>query len=141
MQPDSFPLGARSRGQEYVHPSLAAAHARFHVPSAFEIDGWVYLTGVIAAREPGEALDDLEPAFARAFTQIAEVLALAGCTWADVIKITSHHLDIGAEISAMARVKDRHVGAPYPAWSVIGAGSLANPAGICEIEVIARKAQ
>jgi enamine deaminase RidA (YjgF/YER057c/UK114 family) len=141
MQSDTLPSGTRARGREHVHPALAAAHARFHVPSAFEVDGWVYLTGVIAARAPDDAQDDFEPAFERAFTQIAEVLALAGCNWGDVVKITSHHLDIGAEIGAMAKVKDRHVAAPYPAWSVIGAGSLANPAGVCEIEVIARKAQ
>jgi enamine deaminase RidA (YjgF/YER057c/UK114 family) len=130
--------GSRSRGTEYVHPSLAAAHAKFHVPSALELDGWVYLTGVIAAKAP-EDNGDLTPAFTRAFRQIAEVLQLAGCSWDDVVKITSYHLNVHEEIPVMAAVKDRYCGAPYPAWSVVGVASLANPAGVCEIDVIARK--
>lgn len=130
--------GSRQRGKEYVHPSLARAHAAFHVPSACEVDGWLYLTGVIAAPAPEDV--DREPAFTRAFEQIAEVLGLAGAGWGDVVKLTSFHLDIGADIVTMAQVKDRYCSAPYPAWSVIGAGSLANPLGVCEIEVIAKKA-
>lgn len=130
--------GSRSRGKEYVHPNLAAAHAKFHVPSAFELDGWVYLTGVIAARAAEDG-GDLTPAFTRAFQQIAEVLQLAGCRWGDVVKITSYHLDLHAELPIMAAVKDQYCEAPYPAWSVVGIASLANPAGVCEIEVIARK--
>ena len=132
------PVGARAGGNEYVHPDLAGAHARFHVPSACEIDGWVYLTGVIAAPREGEA--SREHAFERAFEHIAEVLALAGLNWGDVVKITSFHLDIGADLGVMADVKDRFCAAPYPAWSVIGAASLANPRGVCEVEVIARRA-
>lgn len=132
------PAGSRARGREHVHSKLKQAHALFHVPSAFEIDGWVYLTGVIAATVQGEAEAPVQ-AFVRAFDQIAEVLALAGCSWGDVVKITSYHLDLQAHLPVMAQVKDRYCAAPYPAWSVVGVASLANPNGVCEIEVIARK--
>jgi enamine deaminase RidA (YjgF/YER057c/UK114 family) len=132
--------GARRRAQDFVHPNMANAYAYAHCPSAIEIDGWVYLTGVVAAPMAEEGAD-LTPAFDRAFVQIGEVLELGGCTWDDVIKMTSFHLDIAAELTTMAEVKDRYIiQAPYPAWSVLGAGSLANPLGVCEIEVIARKA-
>jgi enamine deaminase RidA (YjgF/YER057c/UK114 family) len=131
--------GARARAHDYVHPNMANAYKFAHVPSAIEIDGWVYLTGVIAAPTDEEGAD-LAPAFTRAFEQIGEVLQQSGCQWGDVIKFTSFHLDIDAELMTMAAVKDRYVtDAPYPAWTVIGAGSLANPKGVCEIEVIARK--
>jgi enamine deaminase RidA (YjgF/YER057c/UK114 family) len=131
--------GSRARAHDYVHPNMANAYKFAHVPSAIEIDGWVYLTGVIAAPTAEEGAD-LTPAFTRAFEQIGEVLQQSGCQWGDVIKFTSFHLDIDAELMTMAAVKDRYVtDAPYPAWTVIGAGSLANPQGVCEIEVIARK--
>jgi len=138
MESIDCPVGSRARGLEHVHAKLKHAHALFHVPSAFEIDGWVYLTGVIAASAPGEEGEPAQ-AFVRAFEQIAEVLALAGCSWGDVVKITSYHLDLGAQLPVMAQVKDKYCGAPYPAWSVVGVASLANPNGVCEIEVIARK--
>jgi enamine deaminase RidA (YjgF/YER057c/UK114 family) len=132
--------GSRVRAHDYVHPNMTNAYKFAHVPSAIEIDGWVYLTGVIAAPTSEEGAD-LAPAFSRAFEQIGEVLEQSGCNWGDVIKFTSFHLDIDAELMTMAAVKNRYVtDAPYPAWTVIGAGSLANPKGVCEIEVIARKA-
>lgn len=136
---DHTVAGSRARAHDYVHANMADAYKFAHVPSAIEIDGWVYLTGVIAAPAAGDG-DDLIPAFVRAFEQIGEVLEQSGCNWGDVIKLTSFHLDIDAELMTMAAVKDRYINeAPYPAWTVIGAGSLANPQGVCEIELIARK--
>lgn len=129
---------SRERATEVVHPNMTGAYAFAQVPSAIAIDGWVYLTGVVAAPVQADG-DNLEPAFERAFTQIAQVLAEAGAGWNDVIKITSFHLDIERELPVMAEVKKRHATlAPYPAWSVLGTASLANPQGVCEIEVIAR---
>lgn len=130
--------GARRRARDYVHPTMAGAYAFAHCPSAIEIDGWVYLTGVVAAPTAEEG-GDLTPAFERAFAQIGEVLSMSGCGWDDVVKLTSFHLDIAKELETMVQVKNRHITqAPFPAWSVLGAGSLANPLGVCEIEVIAR---
>jgi enamine deaminase RidA (YjgF/YER057c/UK114 family) len=131
--------GARRRARDYVHPAMAGAYSFAHCPSAIEIDGWVYLTGVVAAPTADEGAD-LGPAFERAFAQIGEVLSLSGCNWGDVVKLTSFHLNIENELPTMVEVKNRYIDqAPFPAWSVIGAGSLANPRGVCEIEVIARK--
>jgi len=128
-----------SRGAEYVHANMAGAHAKFHVPSAREVDGWVYLTGVVAATEE-EDEPGYRAGFERAFSQIAEVLSMAGCVWNDVVSIVSHHIDIGAQLADMANVKDRYCdSAPYPAWSIIGTSHLANPQGFCEIVVTARK--
>lgn len=127
------------RGEEHVHANMAGAHAKFHVPSAREIDGWVYCTGVVAAALEGDE-PGFQPGFERAFAQIAEVLAMAGCTWNNVVSIVSHHTDIGAQLADMAAVKDKYCDeAPYPAWSIVGASHLANPQGFCEIIVVARK--
>lgn len=130
------PGSARAHGHEIVHPTLAAAHAAFHVPSAFACGEMVYLTGVIATLEPGE---DRAEGFRRAFVQIGEVLKQCDASWDDIVKLTSYHLDIGADLRTMAAVKDEFCRQPYPAWSVIGAASLANPQGICEIDVVAMR--
>ncbi|MCW3836195.1 Rid family hydrolase [Sphingomonas canadensis] len=129
---------ARPGGRDHVHPNMQIAYERAGVPSAYEVDGWVFLTGVVAARGEDEG-GDLKPGFERTFRQLGEVLAMAGCSWANVVKMTSFHIDIARELPVMAEVRLRYVAPPYHAWSVIGAASLANPAGFCEIEVTARK--
>ena len=122
-----------ARGREHVHSKMEAAHAKFHVPSAREVDGWVYLTVVMAAHEEGDG-PGYSAGFGRAFEHVAEVLEMAGCCWNDVVAITSHHLDIHAQLQDMAEVKDLYCNMqPYPAWSI-----LANPRGFCEIVVVAR---
>jgi enamine deaminase RidA (YjgF/YER057c/UK114 family) len=127
------------RGVNHVHAHMAGAYEKFNAPSAREVDGWVYLTGVVAAQEDNDQ-SGFKDGFERAFKQIAEVLAMAGCTWNDVVSMTSHHTDIGAQFADIAAVKDGYCdAAPYPAWSILGIGQLANPRGFCEIIVVARK--
>lgn len=131
------PSSARGRGREHVHTNLKDMYAQYHFASAFEVDGWVYLSGVIASPQPGEP--DLVPAYERAFAEIGEVLASAGAHWDDVVKMTSFHKDLMAEAPALCQVKDRVMPPPYHAWTAVNVASLADPAGVTEIEVIARK--
>jgi enamine deaminase RidA (YjgF/YER057c/UK114 family) len=131
------PASARGRGTEHVHANLQDMYNQFHFCSAFEVDGWVYLSGVIASPQPGEA--DLIPAYERAFKEIGEVLASAGVSWDGVVKITSYHKDVMAEAPAMCAVKDRVMPPPYPAWTAINIASLADPNGVTEIDITARK--
>jgi enamine deaminase RidA (YjgF/YER057c/UK114 family) len=128
---------ARARGREHVHANVAAMHAQFHFPSAFEVDGWIYLSGVIAVPRAGET--SLVPAYERALGEIGEVLAKAGSSWHDVVKMTSFHKDVMAEAGDLVTVKDRVMPAPYAAWTAVNVASLADPEGVTEIEVIARK--
>src|SRR5690625_7817534 len=95
--------GSRARAKEYIHENMKRAYENSETPSAIEVDGWVYLTGVIAAPKEGEA--DLEPAFQRAFVQLTEVLKMAECSWDDVIKITSFHKDAQAQLEVASKVK------------------------------------
>ena len=97
----------------------------------------IYLSGVVAAPREGEA--GLEPAFERVFVRIADVLARAGASWDDVVDITTFHTDLPGQIDAFAAVKNRHVKAPFPAWTAIGISKLYEPTAIVEVKVIARK--
>jgi enamine deaminase RidA (YjgF/YER057c/UK114 family) len=96
----------------------------------------VYLSGVIAAPRAGEA--GLEPAYERAFAQIAATLQRAGASWGDVVDMTTYHTDLAAQAEAISRVKNRYVKAPFPAWTAITITGLFEPAGVTEIKVTAR---
>ncbi|WP_310475644.1 Rid family hydrolase [Sandarakinorhabdus sp.] len=97
----------------------------------------VYLSGVVAGVAPGEAT--MVPAYERAFARLEKILIRASVTWADVVEITSFHTDVKTQLDAMATVKNRHIKAPFPAWTAIGVSRLLPDTGITEIKLIARK--
>ena len=96
----------------------------------------IYLSGVVAAPAKGES--DLAPGYERAFKHIAATLARAGASWDDVVDITTFHTDLAAHIDGFAAVKNRHVKAPFPAWTAIGVSRLYEPTAVVEIKVVAR---
>jgi enamine deaminase RidA (YjgF/YER057c/UK114 family) len=96
----------------------------------------IYVSGVIAASREGET--SLEPAYDRAFQQLADILERAGASWADVVEIRSYHTDVHSQIGPMAASRRRFRTAPDPAWSAVGTSGLLNPAGLTEIALVAR---
>lgn len=99
----------------------------------------IYLSGVVAGPAKGES--DLAPGYERAFAHIAATLARAGASWDDVVDITTFHTDLAAHIDGFAAVKNRHVKAPFPAWTAIGVTRLYEPTAVVEIKVVARVAK
>jgi enamine deaminase RidA (YjgF/YER057c/UK114 family) len=99
----------------------------------------IYLSGVVAGPAAGET--DLAPGYERAFAHIAATLARAGASWDDVVDITTFHTDLAAHIDGFAAVKNRHVKAPFPAWTAIGVSRLYEPTAVVEIKVVARVAK
>lgn len=97
----------------------------------------IYLSGVIAAPEPGE--EGMAPAFDRAFAAIGATLARAGAGWNDVVDLTTFHTDLAGQINEFAEVKNRYIKAPFPAWTAIGITALYEPTGVVEIKVTARR--
>ncbi len=130
--------GAHAAPGQSLMPSEPAALAQqqaFGYADAVVAGGMIHLSGVIAAPRPGET--GFEPAYERAFQQIAATLKRAGASWADVVDITTYHTDLIAQAEAIKTVKNRHVEAPYPAWTAIGVTRLFEEAGITEIKVVA----
>ncbi|HEY7005348.1 MAG TPA: Rid family hydrolase, partial [Sphingomicrobium sp.] len=80
---------------------------------------------------------DLEPAYVRAFDEIARRLARLGASWGDVVEINSFHTDVVTQLPVMVAVKKRYVGPPYPAWTAIGVSRLIPGSGLTEIRVTA----
>lgn len=53
--------------------------------------------------------------------------------------ITSYHTDLSRQMEPMVAVKNRHVKAPFPAWTAIEIKRLIPDNGITEIKVVAKK--
>lgn len=98
-------------------------------------NGIVYLSGVPAYLAPGE--QDQEQAFTRAFERIGTILRRAGVSWDDVVELRTYHTDPNAQIDSFAKVKNRYIKSPPPAWSAIGTSGLLQPGALAEIAVVA----
>lgn len=133
------PLSAREADQVLM-PENAEARAfqeAVGFADAVIAGDTIYLSGVVAAPAPGD--DGLEAGYERAFARIAATLARAGSSWDDVVDITTFHTDLAAHVEGFAAVKNRHVKAPFPAWTAIGVSRLYEPTAVVEIKVVARR--
>ena len=97
----------------------------------------LFVSGQVGSREDGTP----EPDFARqvqlAFDRLNAVLAVAGCTFDDVVDVTTFHTDPPAQFDTVMAVRDRVIGEPpYPNWTAVGVTWLAG--FDFEIKVIAR---
>lgn len=135
----AFPAIARDPGAVLMpeNPQARAVQESLGYADAVIAGDTIYLSGVVAGPAKGETA--LEPGFERAFAHIAKTLARAGASWDDVVDITTFHTDLPGTIDAFAAVKNRHVKAPFPAWTAIGVSRLYAPTALVEIKVMARK--
>lgn len=97
----------------------------------------LFVSGQVGSREDGSP----EPVFAdqvrRAFANLRAVLAAAGCTFDDIVDVTTFHTDPGAQIETVMAVRAAEIGGPpYPNWTAVGVTWLAG--FDFEIKVIAR---
>lgn len=70
------------------------------------------------------------------FDNLEAILAGAGCTWKDVVKVTVYMTNL-ADFSKMNDVMAARVGESKPARSTVGVASL--PSGVAlEVDVIAK---
>jgi 2-iminobutanoate/2-iminopropanoate deaminase len=71
----------------------------------------------------------------RALTNLTEVLANAGATWADVVKTTVYLMDL-AEFPVVNEIYGKHLGSSRPARSTVQVAALPR-GGLIEIDLIA----
>ena len=97
----------------------------------------IYLSGVIAALQDGEAPSD--EAYFRAadeaFAEIDMILKEAGGSIADIVDMTGYHVDFNAHIGPVMAAKAKWMPGPdFPAYTLIGISELYNPLGFVEIK-------
>lgn len=95
-----------------------------------------YLSGMIAVLKEGEKTP--EAAYERMFTLFDQRLRKIGCTWDDVVEITSFHTDLPAQMPFFLAVKSKYVQRPFPAWTAVGVTRLIADTGVTEMKLVAR---
>jgi len=124
--------------REPVFP--AGRHALYEAhgySAAIRSGDLLFVSGQVGARPDGTPEPDYARQIERAFENLEATLAAAGCTFDDVLDVTSFHTDPESQFEAFMTVKNKAFGKPpFPAWSAIGVSWLAG--FDFEIKVIAR---
>ena len=119
--------------------STAAAPAAIGPYSqAIEIDGFLFCSGQLGL-DPvtGQLLDGVEAQVERALLNLEAVLAAAGMTTADIVKINIFLVDLD-HFAVVNAIYARHMAEPAPARSTFEVAALPRNA-LVEIEAIARR--
>lgn len=97
----------------------------------------LFVSGQVGSREDGSPEPDFEKQVQLAFDNLTGVLEAAGCTFDDVVDVTTFHTDPPKQMETVVAVRSRAIGEkPYPNWTVVGVTWLSG--FDFEIKVIAR---
>ncbi|MCC7274770.1 MAG: RidA family protein [Alphaproteobacteria bacterium] len=98
----------------------------------------LYVAGQIGTNPDGSVPPDVGAQTDRVFENIKAILAGAGMTMADVVKLNAYLVKPG-DIPAFRDARNRHLGAARPASTLAVISALASPAFLVEVEVVAAK--
>ncbi|MDQ8726494.1 RidA family protein [Bradyrhizobium sp. LHD-71] len=97
----------------------------------------LFVSGQVGSREDGSPEPEFKRQVQLAFDNLNAVLAVAGCTFEDVVDVTTFHTDPERQFETFMAVRDKAIGdPPYPNWTAVGVNWLAG--FDFEIKVIAR---
>ncbi len=126
--------------REAIFPAGPRRHALYdkhRYSPAIRSGDLLFVSGQVGSRDDGSPEPVFEDQVRRAFANLKEVLKAAGCTFDDVIDVTSFHTDPEAQFETFMTVRATEIGeAPYPNWTAVGVNWLAG--FDVEIKVVAR---
>jgi reactive intermediate/imine deaminase len=109
-----------------------------HFTDAVQAGDLLFVSGIVPVDENRELVgDDDVVAQARAvFANMSDVLAAAGCTFADVVKVTVFLTDI-ADRPLVNPVREEFFGETRPASTLVEISALVVPGAKIEVEAVA----
>lgn len=97
---------------------------------------WLHISGQIGMRADGTLGDGVEAQATIAWENLVAVLAAAGMTLGDVVKLTTYLVDRG-DLAVVNPIRGRFLGDARPASTLIVARELARAEWLFEIEAVA----
>src|SRR5688500_13200871 len=110
----------------------------YAISQAIEANGVVYVSGQAGIDETGKTVSpDFLTQGRQAFTNLRRVLAEAGLTLRDVVKVGIFVTDMAANLENVIALRREFLSEPYPADTLLQVSSLAQPDWLIEVEVTA----
>jgi 2-iminobutanoate/2-iminopropanoate deaminase len=109
-----------------------------HFTDAVSAGGLLFVSGIVAVDERGEIVggDDVAAQARKVFANMGEVLAAAGCTFADVVKLTIFLTDVN-DRPLVNPVRQEVFGETRPASTLVEIPRLVFPDAKIEVEAVA----
>jgi len=109
-----------------------------YVP-AVQVGATVFCAGQVGRSADLEVIDDPEAQFLACWENLRLVLEAAGCTYEDVVDMTTYHVEMRKHMPVFRDVKNRVFPRGTCAWTSIGVSELAHPGLLVEIKCVAVK--
>ena len=124
--------------RETIFPANRHALYEQHEYSAAIRSGdLLFVSGQVGSQLDGTAEPDFKRQVELAFENLKATLAAAGCTFEDMVDVTTFHTDPEQQFETIMKVKQKIFSSPpYPNWTAVGVTWLAG--FDFEIKVIAR---
>ncbi|PXA97911.1 hypothetical protein DMC47_10975 [Nostoc sp. 3335mG] len=114
-----------------------ALYERNRYSAAIRSGDLLFVSGQVGSRDDGTPEPEFAAQVRRAFANLKAVLAAAGCSFDDVVDVTTFHTDPENQFDTIMTIRDEEIGAPpYPNWTAVGVTWLAGYD--FEIKAIAR---
>lgn len=118
-----------------------AIYEAYGYSAAIKSEDLLFVSGQVGVDRDGNAVQDPAAQFDQVFENLGNVLEAAGCGFDDIVDVTSFHVDMFTHFDAFAAAKQKiFPEPPFPNWTAVGVVTLADPALLVEVKVIARLA-
>jgi enamine deaminase RidA (YjgF/YER057c/UK114 family) len=104
---------------------------------AVKVGTTVFCAGQVGRTRELEVIHDPEAQFLACWENLKTLLDAAGCTFEDVVEMTTYHVQMSVHMSVFREVKNRVFPRGKCAWSAIGVLELAHPGLLAEIKCVA----
>ena len=104
---------------------------------AVKVGTTLYCAGQVGRTADLQVIEDPEQQFLAAWENLRQVLAAGGCSFEDVVEMTTYHIDMNQHMPLFRQVKDSLFTRNTCAWTCIGVSELAKPGLLVEIKCIA----
>ncbi|MFC0387553.1 RidA family protein [Muricoccus vinaceus] len=109
-----------------------------YVP-AVQVGAFIFCAGQVGRDEHLNVIESPEAQFAACWENLRLVLEKAGCSFEDIVDMTTYHVSLSQHFDVFRAVKDRVFPRSICAWTVIGVSELARPGLLAEVKCVAIK--
>ncbi|SEJ65698.1 Enamine deaminase RidA, house cleaning of reactive enamine intermediates, YjgF/YER057c/UK114 family [Sphingobium sp. AP50] len=106
---------------------------------AVQAGDFLFCAGQVGRDDELAVIADPEQQFERCWENLRTVLAEGGCSFDDVVEMTTFHVGLQTHMPLFRQVKDRHFPRGTCAWTCVGVVELAIPGLLAEVKCVAIK--
>jgi 2-iminobutanoate/2-iminopropanoate deaminase len=128
----------QQRGRRVEYRVAGQAEPISHFTDAVAAGGLLFVSGIVPVDENRELVggDDVVAQARKVFENMAEVLSAAGCSFADVVKVTLFLTDV-ADRPVINPVRQEVFGEARPASTLVEVSALVIPGARIEVDCVA----